>query len=135
MLTRYIGLEETTTDGLQYAINLLKNKIPEITRDRDMGDFLKDYGTIFERPSQFSFELHSDDDVILFSKLQTKELTIDDVTKVVLGHKLGFMVVQEEEISSQLSIRENELNALKRMTGVFSENPSFGDASSTAQVI
>ena len=52
----------------------------------------------------------------------------------MLGHKLGAMVVQEEDISSQLSIKEKELDALKRMAGVFSETPSFGDATSTAQV-
>lgn len=63
MLTKYVGLEETTTDGLQYTINLIKSKIPEITRERDMSDFLKDYDSIFERPSQFSFELNSADDV------------------------------------------------------------------------
>ena len=43
-------------------------------------------------------------------------------------------MLQEEEISSQLSIKENELKALKRMTGVFNETPAFGDASSTIQV-
>ena len=64
MLNKYVALEETSTDGLQYTINLLTNKIPEITRERDMGDFLKDYDTIFERPSQFVFEMHSADDVI-----------------------------------------------------------------------
>lgn len=66
MLTKYVGLEETTTDGLQYTINLINNKIPEITRERDMSDFMKDYDSIFERPSQFSFELNSADDVICF---------------------------------------------------------------------
>lgn len=66
MLTKYVSLEESSTDGLQYQINLMKSKIPEITRERDIGDFLKDYDTIFERPSQFSFEMHSADDVRLF---------------------------------------------------------------------
>ena len=67
MLTKFVHLEETFGDGLQFSINLLKNKIPEITRERDLNDFLKDYETIFERPSQFSFEINSVDDVSFIS--------------------------------------------------------------------
>ncbi len=43
-------------------------------------------------------------------------------------------MLQEEEISSQLSIKENELKALKKMAGVFTDTPAFGNASSTLQV-
>jgi hypothetical protein len=67
MLNKYVSLEESSTDGLRFTIDLMKSKIPEITRERDMGDFLKDYDTIFERPSQFVFEMHTADDVTFSS--------------------------------------------------------------------
>ena len=67
MLNKYVSLEESSTDGLQFTIDLMKSKIPEISRERDMGDFLKDYDTIFERPSQFVFEMHTADDVTFYA--------------------------------------------------------------------
>ena len=68
MLTKYVSLEESFQDGLLYTINLMNAKIPEITRERDFGDFLKDYESIFDIPLQFVFEMNASDDVNLLIK-------------------------------------------------------------------
>ena len=60
-------------------------------------------------------------------------MTVDEVTKILLGRKLGEMMVKEEEISTSLVLRERELEGLQKMANVYSATPSFGDASSTAQ--
>lgn len=65
---------------------------------------------------------------------QSNSMTVNEVTKILLGRKLGEMMVKEEEISSVLSVRERELEGLQKMANVYSATPSFGDASSTAQV-
>jgi hypothetical protein len=126
LLNKYTAMESLVSDGLASSINLIKSKIPEITRERDMGDFLNDYRNIFETPSQFTFEMYPSDD--------TKLIVVDEVTKVILGQKLGEMIVREEELSVAFETKERELEGLQKMSNVYNATPSFGDASSTANV-
>ena len=66
LFTKYTNMEETISSGLAFSIELIKSKIPDITRERDVAEFKQDYQNIFSIPSQFSFERYSSDDVYSF---------------------------------------------------------------------
>ena len=61
-------------------------------------------------------------------------MTVDEVTRVLLGQKLGLLILKNEELSGSLSVKEKELEGIQKMTSAYSTTPSFGDASSTFNV-
>lgn len=63
LFTKYSAMEEAVSTDFSNSINLVKSRIPDIRRERDTGEFLQDYVTIFETPAQFSFEKYPSDDV------------------------------------------------------------------------
>ncbi|KNC97306.1 uncharacterized protein SPPG_07235 [Spizellomyces punctatus DAOM BR117] len=120
LLEKYAGLESDYTGALQTSVETVRTSLGNVDRNKELDNFLRDHNAIFQDPGPFHFEPGAGDDV--------EHLTVDDVTKVALGQRLGRLMNREEEINNHIALKERELGGVTQMADVYSQTPSFGNA-------
>jgi hypothetical protein len=59
---------------------------------------------------------------------------VDEVTKVVLGHRMAKLQGQEDELKGILDKKLKELAAVRQLAETYKDNPQFGNASNPLEV-
>ncbi|KAI9002017.1 hypothetical protein BC832DRAFT_130014 [Gaertneriomyces semiglobifer] len=122
LLSKYASLEDDFSTSLNTSVSSIRTSLQTVEREKEITAFLQQNGSAFGDPGAFHFEATSGDDIA--------RLTVDDVTRVTLGQRLGRLIQQEEEIAATLAQREKELAGCTQMAGVYAQTPSFGNAAS-----
>ncbi|KAI9101180.1 hypothetical protein DFS34DRAFT_613427 [Phlyctochytrium arcticum] len=122
LMDKYASMEKEHTVALSGSVDAIKSTLPGINQDKETSLFMREHQTAFQDPGPFSFEPSSGDDV--------DRVTVDDVTKVALGQRLGRLIIQEEDLISTISQKERELSGVSQMADVYAQTPSFGNAAS-----
>lgn len=106
----------------------------KISRETDNILFLKEYSTIFAEPAAFEFEASGTDTVFLLIYNKATEIVADQVTNIILGHKLGLLINQDDSLGEKQVVLEKEHAGLAHLVQVYTETPSFGSAASPMEV-
>ncbi|KAI8592422.1 hypothetical protein BDZ88DRAFT_282695 [Geranomyces variabilis] len=122
LLEKYSGLEEEYTADLHRSVETIRVNLKTVDRQKEVEAFKGDNYTLFQDANIFYFEPCAGDEI--------DTVTVDDVTKMALGHRLGRLIAQEEELNVTIAHRERELAGCAQMADVYSQTPSFGNAAS-----
>ncbi|KAJ3262508.1 Intersectin 1 (SH3 domain protein) [Boothiomyces macroporosus] len=118
--------EEVSTSGLTTS-ETIKQKASLINREKDLSQFLADNNTIFKETSDIQFEPVGLD--------QTKELVVDEFSKISLGKHLGELIAHDDLIASLQAIKEAELSGAKHLVDVYTNAPQTGNPNASMELI
>ncbi|RKO83745.1 hypothetical protein BDK51DRAFT_30696, partial [Blyttiomyces helicus] len=122
LLSGQCALEEESARVALETVEVVKGTVARIDRSADVGAFVTENAGLFNNPGGAVVECAHGD--------STRSLLVDEVTKVTLGQLLGRLIAREQELAASLAQKEKELVGLKQMADVYSNTPSFGNASS-----
>ncbi|KAJ3146062.1 F-BAR and double SH3 domains protein 2 [Geranomyces michiganensis] len=122
LLEKYSNLEDEYTGELHRSVETIRVTLKNVDRQKEVEAFKSENYTLFQDANVFYFEPCAGDEI--------DTVTVDDVTKMALGHRLGRLIAQEEELNVTIAHRERELAGCAQMADVYSQTPSFGNAAS-----
>ncbi|KAJ3322931.1 Intersectin 1 (SH3 domain protein) [Boothiomyces sp. JEL0866] len=118
--------EEVSTCGVKSS-EVIKQKASLISREKDVSQFLADNNTIFKESSELQFEPVGLD--------QTKELVVDEFSKISLGKHMGELIASDELIASLQAIKEAEMSGAKHLVEVYTNAPQTGNPAASMELI
>lgn len=126
LLNNLSAYEQNSIPVIKHSADEVANWSSRIQRDKENTSFINEFSAIFETPLNFDFVPGPSDEI--------NDITVDDVTQVTLGNKLGLIIARTDFLNSEIVQKEKELSGLNQMAQVYSNQPEFGDANSSIDV-
>ncbi|KAI8911538.1 hypothetical protein EDD86DRAFT_245817 [Gorgonomyces haynaldii] len=114
-------LEDSGKKNVQVTNEVLQNiavSTFKIDRTVDTEQFFKEFQQIFQQPAPIEMDQPEGD--------STKEIVIDDVSKVTLGQYLGLLVQRDDVLSEAQKPLEKEIEGLTLLMQAYTDTPQFG---------
>jgi hypothetical protein len=61
-----------------------------------------------------------------FRIIQGEDIVVDEVTKVILGQKLGILMQKDDQFLDEQNKLEQQLEPVAQLTNIYMENPQAG---------
>jgi hypothetical protein len=120
-------VEEDVSVSVKASADALRSQFALINRPQETELFLTENSAIFKANPVIPFENIGADTI--------KDLVVDEITKISLGQRLGFLVTHDSMFQALQHTKEQELKGARQLVEVYLQNPSQGNAASPLELI
>lgn len=124
-LTEFAELESRNFKEAMASMSQLSAAASKINRDLDYKEFVAENSAIFSKPRQFNLELYGND--------KTSIIEMDEVSRIVMSNELVKLTERATSLDDSISKKDKEIEALRRLSKVYDNTPSFGRASDSLE--
>lgn len=108
-------------------MDTIRLEIGQVSRENDIQLFLKENYITFKHALPFAFEAVGLD--------ECKEYTVDEITKIELGQRLGQLIALDNDFITLQETKEKELKGAEQLVDLYTAAPQSGNAVSPIEVI
>jgi hypothetical protein len=123
----FAKLQDDVANSVKVSAEVLKGQVTLINRAQETEQFLQENAAVFKANGLISFETIGLD--------TTKELVVDDVTKISLGQQLGLLLTHDTMLQGLKLTKEQELKGAKQLVDVYLQNPTASNGPSPLELI
>jgi hypothetical protein len=118
-LTKYLAMEGDNARLLMEGVDVGRDRVGKIDRSRDLDIFIQGNAEAFRVAKDWLFEPVGAD--------TTRDLEVDDFTKVVLANKMGTWTGRSVELHEKVGQLERAIGGLSQMTTVYQGNQNLSE--------
>lgn len=112
---QFLIADQLYFDQIKGSSIKLGEGIPQLVRTVDAAYFVKENDAVFKMPADIKFEMCDPD--------KSCEISLDEVTKVSLGQKLGILLRRDDLLLETQSCLEKQVDAIGQLAELYTENP------------
>ena len=121
VLQKYTVFETDLCVDVNACMEQIRNEADQVSRDKDVQQFLDQYAAFFKPSTLFSFESVGADEV--------RDLVADEFSKIDLGRKLGELIAQDNHLTTLQETKEKELVGAEQLVEINPTSPQTGNTS------